>query len=88
MESNNQTSAQQPLLFYKMAYGLFILLALYYLIVNKSISDFLIQFGIALVFDPFNPSVAWKDRPLYQRVWLILHVSILLGVASWFFFAK
>jgi hypothetical protein len=32
--------------------------------------------GIALVFDPFNPAVKWQQRPLYQRIWLLVHLTI------------
>ncbi|MBX7181661.1 MAG: hypothetical protein K1X82_06080 [Bacteroidia bacterium] len=86
MEPSKESSTQQPLLFNKMAYGAFVLLGLYFLIFNKSVSDFLIQFGIALVFDPFDPAIRWNNRPIYQRAWLLIHVSILLVVAIWFFF--
>ena len=46
------------------------------------------QFGIALVFDPFDQAIKWSDRPLYQRIWLLVHVAILFVVAFWFFFVK
>jgi hypothetical protein len=32
--------------------------------------------GIALVFDPFNPAVKWQQRPLYQRIWLLVHLAV------------
>lgn len=32
--------------------------------------------GIALIFDPFNPSVKWQQRPMYQKVWLVVHLAI------------
>lgn len=37
--------------------------------------------GIALAFDPFDQSVSWKERPLYQRAWLIVHL-VLLAMAA------
>ena len=36
--------------------------------------------GIALSFDPFNTEQPWKERPLWQRVWLIVHLSLVAGV--------
>ncbi|MEX1190280.1 MAG: hypothetical protein WED33_13555 [Bacteroidia bacterium] len=64
--------------FYRIAYGAFVALSIYFLI-KGDLSSFCMQFGIALVFDPFNQEVTWKARPLYQRVWMILHLVILFG---------
>lgn len=56
-------------------YALFMALAAYLLI--KGDYDMAVSnFGIALVFDPFDASVKWSDRPLYQRAWLLCHVSL------------
>jgi hypothetical protein len=35
--------------------------------------------GIAMIFDPFDSSVKWSNRPLYQRMWLLAHLTITLG---------
>jgi len=32
--------------------------------------------GIALAFDPFDQNQTWKDRPFWQKAWLILHLAI------------
>jgi hypothetical protein len=88
METQKDATAQSPSIFNKMAYGAFVILALYYLIFNKSYTDFMAQLGIALVFDPFDQNIKWGDRPLYQRIWLLVHLAILFGVAIWFFFVK
>jgi hypothetical protein len=32
------------------------------------------QLGIALVFDPYNSSTSWKQRPLWVKVWMIAHL--------------
>lgn len=61
----------------RIAYAAFVILAAYFLITGD-LSSFCIQFGIALVFDPFDAKVSWKDRPRYQRLWLIIHLVILL----------
>jgi hypothetical protein len=88
METQNEVTTPSPSIFNKMAYGAFIVLALYYLIFKKNYTDFMTQFGIALVFDPFDQAIKWGDRPLYQRIWLLVHVAILFVVAFWFFFVK
>jgi bacteriorhodopsin len=36
--------------------------------------------GIALVFDPFDPKQEWKQRPVWQRAWLIIHLAIVAGL--------
>ena len=69
--------------FNRWGYGAFVLLSLYFLLVSDDLNSAVINFGIALVFDPFDQSVPWKKRPLYQRVWLIVHLVILLGLFGW-----
>lgn len=62
--------------FYRIAYVLFILLAIYQVIVRKDFIDAATNLGIALIFDPFNIKVSWSDRPQWQRAWLIIHLAI------------
>ena len=47
---------------------------------QKSIGDALIYLGIALAFDPFNPEKAWAERPGWQKLALVTHLSIVLGL--------
>jgi hypothetical protein len=64
-------------------YGAFVALGVYFLLAKKDISSAMSNFGIALFFDPFDQKVMWLNRSLYQRVWLIVHLSIvfsLLGI--------
>lgn len=61
--------------FNRIAYGLFIILAMYMLITGD-LEMAVVNFGIALVFDPFNAAMPWKQRPVYQKVWLMAHVVI------------
>ncbi len=64
-------------------YGAFVALGLYFLLAKKDISTAMSNFGIALIFDPFDQKVMWQNRSLYKRVWLIVHLSIvfsLLGI--------
>jgi len=44
--------------------------------------------GIALVFDPFNPAVKWQQRPLYQKVWLLVHLAFTFSGLFYILFLK
>ena len=35
-----------------------------------------IHLGIALAFDPFNPNQTWKERPLWQKAALLIHLGL------------
>ncbi len=64
-------------------YGGFVALGLYFLLTNHDLSSAMSNFGLALIFDPFDQKVRWNNRPLYQRVWLVVHLAIvfvLLGM--------
>jgi hypothetical protein len=65
----------QTVRIYRYAYGLFLLLVLY-LLIRGDIENATINLGIALIFDPFDANVKWQDRPLYQRVWLLVHLAL------------
>lgn len=77
MVKNETNKAQQ---FIKVGYVLFIVLAIYHLLINKNLIDCAMNLGIALVFDPFDQNVSWNNRPKWQRTWLIVHVLIALSV--------
>lgn len=65
-------------------YGAFVLLGLYYLIFRQDPGSAISNLGIALIFDPFDQRVRWNDRPMYQRVWLVVHVVfvfVVMGMA-------
>jgi len=44
--------------------------------------------GIALIFDPFNPSVKWQQRPMYQKVWLLVHLALTFAGLFYIIFLK
>jgi H+/Cl- antiporter ClcA len=67
--------------FVRILYGAFVALGVYYLL-RKDISEAMSAFGIGLIFDPFDQNVKGNDRPAYQRVWLIVHLSIVLGLVG------
>ncbi len=69
-------TSPNDLTFTRWAYAIFVLLAAYQFVYSDP-SDAIVSFGIALVFDPFNPKVKWGDRPLWQRAWLLLHFLLM-----------
>lgn len=77
MVKNETNKAQQ---FIKVGYVLFIVLAIYHLLINKNLIDCAMNLGIALIFDPFDQNVSWNNRPKWQKTWLIVHVLIALSV--------
>lgn len=46
-----------------------------YKLVTCNYGEAAMHLGIALAFDPFNQSVTWKERPLWQRIWLVVHLG-------------
>ncbi len=73
----NSSPKDKTILFSRGMYIAFIAFGLYFLMFGE-IGSAMSNFGIALIFDPFNPKISWINRPLYQRVWLFLHVAIVL----------
>jgi hypothetical protein len=76
--------------FNRFMYGAFVILALGRIVFQgmDGLSEAVPSLGIALIFDPFDQAVAWKDRPRYQRVWLIAHVCIALLLLVWVGYQK
>jgi hypothetical protein len=64
--------------FNRIAYVSFVGLSLYFFLFSDDFMTGVSNLGIALVFDPFDQQTPWKQRPLYQRAWLMVHVSIVL----------
>lgn len=62
--------------FYRVVYVLFVLLALYQILGRKDFIDGASSMGIALIFDPFDQSVSWNNRPTWQKAWLLVHLGI------------
>jgi hypothetical protein len=68
--------------FNKYLYVGFVLFGLYELFIQHSVLEAATQFGIALIFDPFNAEQPWKERPTWQKGVLVLHlaaVAVLFG---------
>lgn len=64
----------------KVLYIGFVLLGLYQLISSKDFMLAASSLGIALAFDPFNSEQHWKERPSWQILVLIVHLSIVFGL--------
>ena len=59
-------------------YGGFTALGIYK-IVTGHFGDAAMYLGIALINDPFDATITWKERPLWQRAWLVVHLAICAG---------
>ncbi|CAN5587440.1 hypothetical protein BH11BAC3_BH11BAC3_06960 [soil metagenome] len=68
--------------FNKYAYAAFVIVAIIFLAM-KDYSQSTIFMGLALVFDPFDQTVKFNQRPVWQRVWLIVHLLVSLGLFGW-----
>jgi hypothetical protein len=71
----NRTNAVNRIL-----YGGFVLVALWNMLFSSDYGTAAANMGIALIFDPFNGSTKWINRSLFQRLWLIVHLCIGLGL--------
>ena len=75
-ETNTKPAAKN---FNKPAYIVFVVAGIYFLVM-KDFSQAAVFWGISLAFDPFNKAIPFPERPLYQRAWLYIHVSISLAM--------
>lgn len=67
----------------RLLHGSFIALGLYYLLASNEPLEAAATFGISLAFDPFDPDLPWKQRPLGQKVWLIAVLAITAALLGW-----
>ncbi|MBL0358078.1 MAG: hypothetical protein IPP72_14955 [Chitinophagaceae bacterium] len=65
--------------FNKYAYAVFVAAGIIFFSI-KDYSQAAVFMGLAPVFDPFNQSVAFDKRPLWQRAWLIVHLLLTIGL--------
>ena len=70
-------------LFYRFAYGLFLLLAAYQMFLRDDPVSAAGSAGIGLIFDPFNPDQPWGQRPSWHRLWLIAHLALAAGLLGY-----
>jgi hypothetical protein len=64
----------------KILYAGFLMLGLYQVFFTKDMVQAAASLGIGLAFDPFNPEQKWNDRPNWQKLSLIVHLSIVFGL--------
>ena len=69
----------------RLAYGLYLVLVAY-LLVKGDYEWAVTNLGIALVFDPFDAKVSWAHRPAYQKVWLIVHLTVTFAGLAYLIF--
>ncbi len=81
----NSKPKEFSLIFNRIMYAAFVLLSLYFFVTKHDLGTAISNLGIALVFDPFDQKMMWSNRPLYQRVWLIAHVSLVIGLLGYIF---
>ena len=66
--------------FNKFLYIGFLLLGLFQALFSKDYMQAAASLGIGLAFDPFNPEQKWSDRPTWQKMILIVNLSIVFGL--------
>ncbi len=64
----------------KFLYIGFVLFGLYELFGKHDMLEAATQLGIALAFDPFDQSQPWKERHIWQKGLLILHLALVAGL--------
>ncbi|MHA8091137.1 hypothetical protein V7S78_01345 [Aquirufa regiilacus] len=66
--------------FNKFLYIGFLLLGLFQALFSKDYMQAAASLGIGLAFDPFNPEQKWSDRPIWQKMVLIVNLAIVFGL--------
>lgn len=62
--------------FNRILYIAFLCLGMYQSVFQQNYLEAAGAFGIGLAFDPFDQTVTWKQRPLWQKVVLIINLSL------------
>lgn len=62
--------------FNRILYIMFVIFAAYQFFGQNAYMDAAASLGIGLAFDPFNTEQPWKERPLWQKIWLFVHLAI------------
>jgi hypothetical protein len=80
MHAVKNSSRDHTQAFNRILYTSFTLLSLYFFFFKGDYGDSASNLAIALIFDPFDTKQTWKERPLYQRAWLIVHLLAVLAL--------
>ena len=60
----------------------FFLLGLYQAFFNKDYMQAAASLGIGLAFDPFDTEQKWNDRPIWQKIVLLIHLALVAGMVG------
>ena len=63
----------------RILYGISVLLAIYQ-IIQQNYVEAASALVVGLVFDPFDPQQTWKERPVWKKTWLIVHLAIVAAL--------
>lgn len=66
--------------FNKFIYIGFLLLGTYQSFFKTDYMEAAATLGIALAFDPFDTDQKWNDRPLWQKMVLIIHIAFVAAM--------
>ena len=88
MTQTSETKKDYSVNWYRFLYVAFVLFSAYFLFVSKDLSSAVSNLGIALVFDPFDQKMSWEKRPIWQRAWLLIHLSLVLLGFGFMIFSK
>jgi hypothetical protein len=69
----------------RIMYGIMVALAIYFWYAGNT-GYAPVYLGLALIFDPFRQEEGWSQRPVYQKVWLLVHVGLLFMLFGWQWF--
>ncbi len=67
-------------IFNRILYGLFLVLTAYFVLVEKDYMSAATNLCIAFIFDPFNPQQPFEERPIWQKVWLYVHIAVAAAI--------
>jgi hypothetical protein len=81
MQATKTIGKDRTRMFNRLLYSGFLLIAAYHVFFKGEFGDAAMHLCIALIFDPFNPEQPWPERPMYQRVWLIVHLCLAAALA-------
>lgn len=73
-----ETTKDYSFIYNRVLYGLFVFLMIFYVLIKQEYLDAASALGIALLFDPFNQKTPWNERPIWQKMWLIVHLLLVL----------
>lgn len=72
--------SKSTLKFNPILYTALVLVSLLHFFVSVDLMSGVITLNLALAFDPFDQHQPWNERPLWQRIWLVFHLSLGIGL--------